>query len=264
MIKEIEQTGMKYLCKRKQNINNPDDHIKYQGSGVYWKRVLAKHPEYTIKTTVLGLYSEEELKQKGLYYSDLYNIVESSEWANLIKEVGDGGDTSNTESYINGMRNRKGQSVKGWKTYYNPTTLETKRIGPNENPPEGFVRGNVPGRGYGPKKDSSKVFNNGETKRYIKNGDPIPEGFIPGVHYEGTTKGRTGCYNPLTLEKRYIRKTDPLPDGFVFGIPPTTGKKISTPYGFFDGIASCMRFTNLSRYKIEKNLLSNTDWRYCE
>ena len=69
-------------------------------------------------------------------------------------------------------------------------------------------------------------------------------------------------YNPTTLEKRYILKGDKLPEGFITGLPPTTGKKLNTPYGVFDSVAKCMVSTKLTRYAIECNLKQDKEWFY--
>lgn len=276
MIKEIEQTGLKYLCKRKQ-YKDPFDHINYKGSGKLWRRILNAHPEYTIKTTVLGLYDRDDLIKYGLYYSNLYNIVESSEWANLMPEVGDGGQThkgthpfkhKETGSIIYRTECPEGyepffNKQKETRVIHNPRTGEIKKINPLEPTPVGWADGGPKGRfSYGPKKGQTKVYHNGEQKIYVKHGDPVPEGFVPGVHYEGITKGRVGCHNPVTLEKRYIHKGEELPQGFVMGLFPTTGKKISTPYGIFDSVAKCMETTNLTRYAIECKIKKEDDWFY--
>lgn len=64
----------------------------YSGSGKYWKNHLNKHG-YVYDTEILKECSTtEEVKQWGEYYSKLWNIVESDEWANLKIESGDGGD----------------------------------------------------------------------------------------------------------------------------------------------------------------------------
>ena len=80
--------GLKYLGKTEQ------DPFRYTGSGKYWKRHLVSHG-FTlkdIKTTILFKTTDkEELKNKGIYYSELYNVVRSENWANLKPEVGDGG-----------------------------------------------------------------------------------------------------------------------------------------------------------------------------
>jgi len=84
--KTHNETGLMYLGKTS---NNP---FSYKGSGKYWKRHLAKHGK-DVSTKIL--YTSDSLKdiQKvGLYYSKLWNIVESKKWANLVNENGQGFD----------------------------------------------------------------------------------------------------------------------------------------------------------------------------
>lgn len=91
MIKEHNDTGLKYLCKT--FTDNEAHCYKYKGSGVYWKRHMKVHGR-NIKTTIVdSCETIEEFKIIGKYWSDKYNIVESDEWANLIAETGDGGPT---------------------------------------------------------------------------------------------------------------------------------------------------------------------------
>ena len=79
-------TGLKYLGKTSE----PNPH-KYLGSGTYWMRHLKKHGD-DVETEILKeCSSNDEVKQWGLYYSELWNVVESSEWANMKPEAGDGG-----------------------------------------------------------------------------------------------------------------------------------------------------------------------------
>lgn len=78
--------GLKYLGV---TVRNP---YKYGGSGYYWRNHNRKHcfSSSDMKTTILlETYSFEELKKAGLYYSELWNIVKSDEWANLKVEEGD-------------------------------------------------------------------------------------------------------------------------------------------------------------------------------
>lgn len=77
-----------------------------------------------------------------------------------------------------------------------------------------------------------------------------------------SNKGRIGYHNPITLEKKYLLKDEILPEGFVFGLPPTTGKKLSTPYGIFESVAKCMGATNLTRYAIECKIKKDDSWFY--
>lgn len=88
--KTHKDTGLKYLGKT--IANNP---YSYPGSGIYWTRHLETHGN-NVETEILReCQSEEELKFWGQYYSKLWNVVESNEWANLIEEAGPGGYWSN-------------------------------------------------------------------------------------------------------------------------------------------------------------------------
>jgi hypothetical protein len=102
MIKTHAKTGLKYLCQTRRK--NP---YEYLGSGVYWKAHLEKHGPI-VQTEIIGQYStKQELKEAGIYYSNLYNVTESEEWANLRPEDGDGGDTSKTFGFVEGMKKRR-------------------------------------------------------------------------------------------------------------------------------------------------------------
>lgn len=78
-------SGLKYLGKTKKS----DPH-KYRGSGIRWKNHIKKYG-YDVKTEIL-LQTEDysELVETGLFFSNLFNIVKSDEWANLIPESGEG------------------------------------------------------------------------------------------------------------------------------------------------------------------------------
>ena len=79
-------TGLKYLGKTISK--NP---YTYKGSGKHWVYHIKKHG-YDVETEILKeCSSEKELKYWGNYYSTLWNVVESKEWANLKPEDGNGG-----------------------------------------------------------------------------------------------------------------------------------------------------------------------------
>ena len=91
-IKTHNKTGLKYLGKT--ICTNPH---KYPGSGVYWKHHLNLHG-YDYSTEIIKeCQSKEEIAYWGLYYSELWNIVNARDengkkiWANLRPENGDGG-----------------------------------------------------------------------------------------------------------------------------------------------------------------------------
>jgi len=83
--KTHNKTGLNYLGKTIQ------DPYTYKGSGKRWGNHINKHG-YDVTTEILReCKTNEEVKEWGLYYSALWNVVESREWANLKEEYGDGG-----------------------------------------------------------------------------------------------------------------------------------------------------------------------------
>ena len=81
-------TGLKYLGQTKKQ-----DPYSYLGSGKYWRLHIAKHG-YDVTTEILReCESMEEVEQWGKYYSNLWNVVRSDEWANLKPEAGEHGWT---------------------------------------------------------------------------------------------------------------------------------------------------------------------------
>lgn len=83
-VKTHNKTGLKYLGKTEST----DPH-KYPGSGKYWKLHLKKHGKDYTTEIIKECSSKEELLEWGLYYSRLWNVVESAGWANLKEETGD-------------------------------------------------------------------------------------------------------------------------------------------------------------------------------
>lgn len=83
-IKTHNITGLKYLGKTQK------DPYKYCGSGKHWLRHIKTHGK-DIKTEILlATESEQELRETGLFFSKIFNIVKSDEWANLTEESGNG------------------------------------------------------------------------------------------------------------------------------------------------------------------------------
>lgn len=90
-VKTHNKTGLKYL-----GYTGKKDPYKYKGSGDYWTKHINKHG-YDVTTEILKECStKQEIKEWGLYYSSLWNVVESRDksgnkmWANLKPENGDG------------------------------------------------------------------------------------------------------------------------------------------------------------------------------
>ena len=80
--KQHNKTGLRYLGK------TTCDPYKYNGSGTYWKRHLKTHGR-DLTTTWVYAYEDEALaNEEALFFSKVYDIVASSEWANLTPETG--------------------------------------------------------------------------------------------------------------------------------------------------------------------------------
>lgn len=91
-VKTHKITGLKYLGKT--NSKNPH---KYPGSGVYWTDHLKKHGNNVATEILHECKDNDEVRERGLYYSQLWNIVDAVDehgkkvWANLEPESGNGG-----------------------------------------------------------------------------------------------------------------------------------------------------------------------------
>jgi hypothetical protein len=82
-VKKHNITGLMYMGK-----TISDDPIAYKGSGLVWKRHLAKHGN-DVSTIWTHRYTNPELlKEEALFFSKVFNIVESPDWANLKEENG--------------------------------------------------------------------------------------------------------------------------------------------------------------------------------
>jgi hypothetical protein len=184
-VKTHNKTGLKYLGKTTKT----DPH-KYPGSGHIWKRHLKKHGyDYTTEI-LLATEDKNELKDVGLKYSEMWNVVESKDWANLRDESGDGGDTSNTERYILGMKDRN--------------------LFGNNNP--------MYGRSAISEKNL-KWYTNGKENVYVTEGTQ-PDGFSRGrsnlKRKPHTKEHKTKISNSLKGKTAHNRKTVVSPEGLEF------------------------------------------------
>jgi hypothetical protein len=108
------KTGLKYLGYTKN-----DPHT-YKGSGHYWILHIEKHGYDVWTNIIFRTEIKSEIKEMGLYYSRLWNVVESDEWANLIEENGSGNANKGERVWITdgtkdvfAMRNE--ELPEGWK-----------------------------------------------------------------------------------------------------------------------------------------------------
>lgn len=89
LLKQHIKTGLKYLCF---HYGTKDNCFTYTGSGAYWKKHIAKHGTKLINTVILfETKTKNKIRAQGLKYSDLWDVVNSKDFANLVREDGSGG-----------------------------------------------------------------------------------------------------------------------------------------------------------------------------
>ena len=86
-------TNLKYLGKTTK------DPYKYSGSGKRWLNHIKLHGDDCRTQILLVSLSKQEIAETGVFFSRLWGVVKSDEWANLIEESGSGGDTSQHIDY---------------------------------------------------------------------------------------------------------------------------------------------------------------------
>jgi hypothetical protein len=114
-VKTHQNTGLKYLGK-----TSSKDPYSYPGSGKRWRSHLDKHG-YSFDTEIL-LESEDpvKIKEAGLHYSKIWNIVEDVQWANLKPESGDGGTFNHTDD----SKKKIGNASRGRPSLYKGMSYE--------------------------------------------------------------------------------------------------------------------------------------------
>jgi hypothetical protein len=173
-VKTHRKTGLKYLGKTEQEPNI------YRGSGVYWTNHIKKHG-YDVETEILReCQTKEELKEWGLYYTRLWNVVESDEWANMKPEEGDGGDNSKTDGYLSAlpkMSERK-KKCRWWNDGKNQVHAE---FAPDDSYISGRLQFNNIGAKIGSEQQKNKMWiTNGTTEIMIPESDDVPAGYCYG------------------------------------------------------------------------------------
>lgn len=83
-LKTHKITGLKYLGKTKYNP------FTYKGSGIDWKKHIQEYGNNVTTQIIKECKDNEELNIWGRYYSTLWDVVNSAEFANRIPETGGG------------------------------------------------------------------------------------------------------------------------------------------------------------------------------
>jgi hypothetical protein len=105
-VKTHLDTGLKYLGQT----SNANPH-KYTGSGKYWLRHIKQHGKNWETEILHESQDKKEIDTLGIYYSQLWNVVESSDWANLKPESGDGAASGEHNPMRNSNILAKQQSI---------------------------------------------------------------------------------------------------------------------------------------------------------
>lgn len=83
-VKRHATTGKLYFGKTTRI-----DIEKYVGSGLHWKRHVREHGRQHVETIWFQLFEDEiECTEFAQAFSELFNIVESDSWLNLVIESG--------------------------------------------------------------------------------------------------------------------------------------------------------------------------------
>ena len=98
-LKTHNQTGLKYLGKTTR------DPFKYQGSGTIWKRHIKKYGNDVTTEVLFETKCKDDFREFAQLISSELNIVESTEFANMTNEEGQGGTT---------IKDRKAITIRGW------------------------------------------------------------------------------------------------------------------------------------------------------
>jgi hypothetical protein len=188
-------TGLKYLGKTVQ------DPFSYKGSGKRWIHHLNKHGNDVTTIILLETENNETLKEQGIRYSELWNIVDNPEFANMRPETGDGGDTSASENYKesiknrdtsgtnNGMYGRSAVTENKLKWYNNGT--ETIYVTEGTEP-VGYVRGRLLGKRRVPTSLTKQLIGKANSKSCISpNGEVFESTKAAGAAY-GITSAAIG------------------------------------------------------------------------
>jgi hypothetical protein len=124
MIKTHNNTKLKYLCKK--TTNNRDSCFTYNGSGKYWKKHLKIHGVDITTEIIEECDTKEDLVEKGIYWSNKFNIVESEDWANLVVERGDGGPTMSGRKISAEQRDKQLAAIKKFWTNVTPEYMKKR------------------------------------------------------------------------------------------------------------------------------------------
>lgn len=90
MIKQHWETGVNYLC-----ITKKDNWMGYKGSGTRWTSLIEKYPSEILTILLYTTESKEDLSVAASVYSEVFEIPNNPDFANLVPELGYEGNQGN-------------------------------------------------------------------------------------------------------------------------------------------------------------------------
>ena len=180
-VKTHRVTGLKYLGK---TIRDP---FKYKGSGKRWLNHLNNHGNIVETTILLATDSKEEISETGKFFSRLWNVVKDDDWANLIEESGEGGDTSRYIDYGSMSYDHLRNSLTHTRNV-KPASFAAALPPAIENKKKTFVNISHQKGSKNSQFGAMWITNGQENKKIKKDVDIIPEGWY---------KGRINCESRL-------------------------------------------------------------------
>ena len=138
--KTHRQTGIKYLGQTRK------DPFRYKGSGVDWTTHIQKYG-YDVNTEILLETTDKiEMITMGLYYSNLWNVVKDTTWANRIPESGGGpggviGRDRGQDFKKKCVVNNTGENNPSYGTMWINNGIENKKVSKSDSVPEGWTKG---------------------------------------------------------------------------------------------------------------------------
>lgn len=237
-IKKHNKTGLKYLGQ-----TSSSDPYDYTGSGKRWISHLKKHGKDFSTEMLIETEDKTVIKENGIYYSELYNVVESEEWANLKIEEGDGGwSTWNKSPEAKSSREKGGKKSGGGikSTSFKKGDPRVKELSKKANEikankikknpdiyKESYRKISAHQKENNSMKDMCWCIKTDEddySNRKTFKKDKIPEGWIRITEHRENKKdksnsayGKMWIYNPNLKENKYIEKTQHIPNGWYKG-----------------------------------------------
>lgn len=223
-------TGLMYLGFTRQNP------YKYHGSGVYWKSHIKAHGNQIHTEILKECTNNEEIKKWGEHFSQLWDVVNSTQWANLKPETGEGGCPKGTGS---GRKQSEATKAKISKTKTGkkvtwtipPRSEELKAHLSRLNtgkiiPPE------VTEKRLKTRREMGNLGHTDETKKKMRK----PKSEIGRKHMKQAQQQRRAAEEKLRwitngIEETVITISDVIPEGWLIGrlnkpIPPSQKGKI--------------------------------------